>query len=52
MAFIYFNPNPIDKHTGDCVIQALCKVLDQTWEETFMSLSSFFFNIEILEMID
>ena len=39
MAFVYFNPNPIGKITGDCVIQALCKVLNQTWEETFMGLS-------------
>ena len=39
MAYVYFNPNPLGKHTGDCVIQALCKVLNQTWEETFIGLS-------------
>ena len=39
MAFVYFNPNPMGKHTGDCVIQAICKVLNQSWEETFIGLA-------------
>lgn len=39
MAFVYFNPNPTGKHTGDCIISALCKALDQSWEETFMDLA-------------
>ena len=39
MAFLYFNPNPLHKHTGDCVIQALCKVMDLSWEEVFLGLS-------------
>ena len=39
MAFIYYNPNPTGKHTGDCVIQAICKVLNQPWEETFVGLA-------------
>lgn len=39
MAFKYFNPSPVGKETGDCVITALCKVLDQTWEETFIGLA-------------
>lgn len=39
MSFVYFNPNPIGKHTGDCVIQAICKATDQTWEEVFMGLA-------------
>lgn len=39
MAFIYYNPNPLKKHTGDCVIQALCKVMGLSWEEVFLGLS-------------
>lgn len=39
MNYIYYNPNPIGKHTGDCVIQALCKVLDKPWEEIYIGLA-------------
>jgi len=39
MNYIYKNNNPIKKRTGDCVIQALCNVLDKTWEEVFIGLA-------------
>lgn len=39
MAFEYYNPSPIGKRTGDCVISAISKALNQTWEETFMGLA-------------
>lgn len=39
MSYVYFNPNPIGKHTGDCVIQAICKVTGLPWEEVYMGLA-------------
>ena len=29
----YFNPNPKNNNANDCVIRALCKVLDKSWDE-------------------
>ena len=36
--FIYTNPNPIDKKTGDCVIRAIAIATNSTWEEAYMDL--------------
>lgn len=30
MGFIYYNPNPKGKDTGDCVIRALTLLFDKT----------------------
>lgn len=30
-----YNPNPLGKNTGDCVIRALSAALDLTWDEAF-----------------
>lgn len=35
MAYIYYNPNPQQLHVGDCVIRAVTKALDTTWEEIY-----------------
>lgn len=38
--YSYFNPNPIkNKRVGDCVIRAISKALNQSWEETYIELS-------------
>lgn len=34
-----FNPNPSTQRVGDCTIRAICKALDQSWEETYINLS-------------
>lgn len=39
MATIYFNENPCGKAVGDCVIRALSLVLDQAWDEIYISLA-------------
>ena len=39
MSFIFYNPNPLNKSTDDCVVRALSKVLDKSWDETFMELT-------------
>lgn len=36
--FIYYNPNPLEKRTGDCVIRALTKLLDMDWDTVFIDL--------------
>lgn len=38
MAFIFTNPNPSRKLTGDCVIRAISLVEGRTWEETYIDL--------------
>lgn len=34
----YYNPNPSGKVTGDCVIRGLCKILKQSWDETYIGV--------------
>lgn len=34
----YYNPNPASKKTGDCVVRALSKALDISWEDTYWKL--------------
>ena len=37
--FKYYNPNPIkNNRVGDCVVRAISKVLNQSWEETYIEL--------------
>lgn len=36
--YIFFNPNPVGKSTGDCVIRAVSKLLDMSWEQTYIEL--------------
>jgi len=35
MAYVYYNPNPSGKQTGDCVIRALSAVLGMSWTEVY-----------------
>jgi hypothetical protein len=34
----YYNPNPQGKRTGDCVVRALCKALNKSWDEVYILL--------------
>lgn len=36
--WIYRNPNPARRSTGDCVVRAISIALDQSWEETYDGL--------------
>ena len=39
MMYSYYNPNPVkNKRVGDCVIRALSKATNQSWEETYIEL--------------
>lgn len=35
MSYINFNPNPDRKLVGDCVIRAISKAMNQSWEDTY-----------------
>ena len=35
MSFIFYNPNPLEKLTSDCVTRALTKFLGSTWDEVY-----------------
>lgn len=34
----HYNPNPNGRNVGDCVVRAIGKALDQTWEVTYTEL--------------
>lgn len=37
--YIHYNPNPAGKDVGDCVIRALCKVLDiDDWRSVYLKI--------------
>ena len=38
MMYVFFNPNPDNKLVGDCVIRAISKLLNQSWERTYIDL--------------
>jgi hypothetical protein len=33
-----YNPNPHNRRVGDCVIRAISKVLEMSWEDVFLAL--------------
>ena len=33
--YVYFNPNPVGRTVGDCVVRAIAKALDISWEDAF-----------------
>ena len=40
MPYIYYNPNPENKYTIDCVIRAISKLMDTDWDTTSIRLSA------------
>ena len=39
MSYRFYNPNPMNKRIGDCVIRAVSKVTNQNWRDTYMALA-------------
>lgn len=37
--FVIFNPNPNNKRVGDCVVRAISKAVDLSWEDTYIELT-------------
>lgn len=38
MAYVNYNPNPLGKNVGDCVIRCLTLALPQTWQGAYVQL--------------
>ena len=36
--YIFYNPNPKGSNIGDCVIRALTKACDMTWDDVYLDL--------------
>lgn len=39
MSYKYYNPNPNAKSVGDCVVRAISKILNYSWDKTYIELS-------------
>lgn len=39
MTWVFYNPNPQNKLVGDCVIRAIAKLTDKTWEDAYMDVT-------------
>lgn len=39
MSFIYYNPNPLDKRTSDCVVRAVSRLFEISWDDAYDDLS-------------
>ena len=33
--YVYYNPNPVREIAGDCVVRAICKAMDMSWDEAY-----------------
>ena len=38
--FVFYNPNPAGKLVGDCVIRAISKVQNISWEDAFVGITA------------
>lgn len=45
MSYIYYNPNPKGKDTGDCVVRALTLLFDKNWYDIYTELCSLGFEM-------
>lgn len=39
MSYVFYNPNPTGKKVGDCVIRAISKLTEQSWQDTYMDIA-------------
>lgn len=39
MAWKYWNPNPTEKHVGDCTIRAITRATGMSWDEAYANLA-------------
>lgn len=38
MGYIFYNSNPYNVLSGDCVIRAISKLMNQSWEDTYVDI--------------
>lgn len=43
MSYVFYNPNPIRKTAGDCVIRAICKVTGKDWDTVYSKVTFYGF---------
>lgn len=36
--YVFYNPNPKQKRVGDCVIRAICKATEKSWEDVYTQI--------------
>lgn len=48
----YFNPNPLKKDTGDCVVRALVKATGKDWDTVYTELFHLGFELKIMPNSD
>lgn len=39
MSYEFYNPNPMAKRVGDCVVRAVAKALGKAWEDAYIELT-------------
>lgn len=44
----YFNPNPRQLHTGDCVVRAICAATGESWDEVFTGLCLYGYDLKMM----
>lgn len=44
----YFNPNPLKKEIGDCVVRALCALEDKDWNDVYRELCDIGFELKAM----
>jgi len=37
----FYNPNPSGKFVGDCVIRAICKLEEKSWEQIYIEICAY-----------
>ena len=37
--YVFYNPNPQNKLVGDCVIRAICKLTNRSWEDVYLDVA-------------
>ena len=42
----FYNPNPLNKSIGDCVVRALSKALNKTWDDVYIDLILYGFKLK------
>lgn len=44
----YYNPNPLKKETGDCVVRAFCKATGKDWDVVYKELFELGFELKVM----
>ena len=48
----YYNPNPLKKETGDCVVRAICKATGKDWDTVYWELFEIGLELKVMPNMD